>query len=427
MASVDGRSERSWADRGSSRILSAAALLAAALAVLAVVATSGGHQTTTSAVTHGSPGGSPGSNSGGTPAGTTTTVAGGTTTTGSTTASSTNTTSSAPSSLSLAHALGQMIVTGFAGKVPSANLLARIREGEIGGVILFSANTAGGDQGTITLIDELQSAAIQGNQPGLLVMTDQEGGEVKRLPGPPDYSAAQMTSASLAGQQGHLTGQYLRQIGVNVDLAPVSDVNRTTKGFLATEQRTFGDTATQVALRACAFADGLASAGVAPTLKHFPGLGLAVTSTDTAPVMINASAAAIRGDDLVYRECGQQRTTPALVMVSSAIYPTVTGGDLPAVLSPEIYNTELPKIDHLYVVTISDDLGAGALLNIPSPAAHAIDAGLDLLLYASDGNVSDYSYHVLLGEAEHGQLSQSKIQAAAAAILQLKRGLHLAT
>jgi beta-N-acetylhexosaminidase len=320
-----------------------------------------------------------------------------------------------------------MIVTGFTGTAPSANLLARIRTGEIGGVILFGDNVAGGDQASTALINELQSAAAQGKQPGLLIMTDQEGGEVKRLPGPPDYAASQMTTASLAGQQGLLTGQYLKAVGVNVDLAPVSDVDQAPTGFLATEDRTFGDTPSQVASRACAFAKGVADAGVAPTFKHFPGLGMAITSTDTAPVTVDASASLIRGDDLVYRVCANATATPALVMVSSAIYPALTGGDLPAVISPEIYNNELPKVDHVHVVTISDDLGAGALANIQTPAARAIDAGLDLLLYASNGAVSDYSYHVLLGEAEHEPPIQAKIQQAAAAILQLKRALHLST
>ena len=421
MVSAHDRGPRSWSEDGRSRLLGAGALLAVALAVLAVVATSGGRAVSGTAISHGSAGGSAAPSSGGTPAGTTTA----TTTTTTSTTSTTKTQPRSSSSLSLAHALGQMIVTGFTGTVPSLDLLARIRRGEIGGVILLGTNTVGGDQGTTTLIDALQSAAAQGKQPGLLIMTDQEGGEVKRLPGPPDDSAAQMTSTSLAGQQGQVTGQYLKEIGVNVDLAPVSDVNRTTTGFLATEHRTFGDTASQVATRACAFAKGLASAGVASTFKHFPGLGRAVTSTDTASVTIAAAANLIRGDDLVYKVCAQPTTTPTLVMVSSAIYPTLTGGDLPAVISPEIYDNELPKVDHLHVVTISDDLGAGALLNIPSPAAHAIDAGLDLLLYASDGSVSNYAYHVLLGEAEHGLLSRTNIQEAAAAILQLKRGLHL--
>jgi beta-N-acetylhexosaminidase len=81
--------------------------------------------------------------------------------------------------------LGQMIVARFSGPSPSASFLARIRAGEIGGVILFADNVAGGLAATKALTDRLQSAAEEGSNPPLLIMTDQEGGDVKRLTGPP--------------------------------------------------------------------------------------------------------------------------------------------------------------------------------------------------------------------------------------------------
>jgi beta-N-acetylhexosaminidase len=331
------------------------------------------------------------------------------------------------SSLSVGRAVGQLIVTGFSGRTAPATLVARIRDGHVGGVILFADNTAGGQAATRKLVASLQDAAAAGHQPGLLVMTDQEGGEVKRLPGPPDYAAAQMTTKALAGQQGLATGRYLKAAGVNVDLAPVADVRRNTNGFLAVEQRTFGSTAEDVAVRACAFAEGLGSAGVVPTFKHFPGLGRAVESTDTGPVTIDASASAIRADDLAYRDCADATRTPALVMVSSAIYPHLTGGDLPAVLSPEIYRTELPVEDHVDAPTISDDLGAGALAGRPSAALTAVNAGLDLLLYATDYAEVGHAYATLVRDARAGTLDQTRLQAAASSILALKHALGLAT
>jgi beta-N-acetylhexosaminidase len=318
------------------------------------------------------------------------------------------------SSLSVGRAVGQLIVTGFSGRTAPATLVARIRDGHVGGVILFADNTAGGQAATRKLVASLQDAAAAGHQPGLLVMTDQEGGEVKRLPGPPDYAAAQMTTKALAGQQGLATGRYLKAAGVNVDLAPVADVRRNTNGFLAVEQRTFGSTAEDVAVRACAFAEGLGSAGVVPTFKHFPGLGRAVAS-------------AIRADDLAYRDCADATRTPALVMVSSAIYPHLTGGDLPAVLSPEIYRTELPVEDHVDAPTISDDLGAGALAGRPSAALTAVNAGLDLLLYATDYAEVGHAYATLVRDARAGTLDQTRLQAAASSILALKHALGLAT
>lgn len=118
---------------------------------------------------------------------------------------------------------------------------------------------------------------------------------------------------------------------------------------------------------ACAFASGLASQGVAYTLKHFPGLGLAASSTDDGPVSIDAPAAALRQDYLAYLTCASNPL--AIVMVSSAIYPKLTG-TLPAVMSPLTYQRELRlAAPTRTVLTISDDLQARALSGQPSSLA----------------------------------------------------------
>jgi len=331
----------------------------------------------------------------------------------------------APGGLSIGRAVGQLIISGFSGTTAPAKLLARIRDGRIGGVILFAGNTAGGGSETRRLVGSLQRAAAAGHQPGLLVMTDQEGGEVRRLPGPPVQSASQMTSTSLARRAGLAAGRLLAGVGVNVDLAPVADVRRNSGGFLAVEHRTFGSTAGEVAGRACAFAKGLESAGVVATFKHFPGLGMAIQSTDTGTVTIDAPASAIRADAATYRACANSPEHRTMVMVSSAIYPRLTGDRLPAVLSPEIYGTELPVREGVTAPTISDDLGTGTLARMPGVAATAVDAGLDLLLYATDGQDVGRAYAGLVAAARSGAVSPTRVQAAAASVLSLKHGLGL--
>jgi beta-N-acetylhexosaminidase len=317
--------------------------------------------------------------------------------------------------------LGQMIVARFAGTSPSAALLARIRTGEVGGVILFTDNFGGGLATARSTIAELQRAAREGGNPPLLVMTDQEGGEVSRLPGPPTPAASEMRSPSVAYDNGKSIARLLRSVGVNVDLAPVADVERVPDSFLGS--RSFGSVPSKVATDACAFARGVASQQVIYTLKHFPGLGRATRSTDSVPVSIAAAPAALRSDYTAYRTCA--RGSLAMVMVSSAIYPSLTG-PLPAVMSPLTYARELPAATRgSSVVTISDDLEAGALAGQAQPATHAVDAGLDLLLYAGTEQASAQAYTRLLQEASAGKLSHARIRAAYAAILALKRRAHL--
>jgi beta-N-acetylhexosaminidase len=313
--------------------------------------------------------------------------------------------------------LGQMIITRLAGTAPSSALLGRIRGGQVGGVILFSENVAGGRSATRAIISTLQHAAKAGGNPPLLVMTDQEGGEVRRMQwAPPARAAAQMTSSTIAQAEGQATGRALRSVGVNLDLAPVADVVHLTRSFLGT--RAFGTRAVQVTERACAFAEGLAQAGIGYTLKHFPGLGRAEASTDVGPVVIDAPAAAIRADYEPYLACGS--SSDGIVMVSSAIYPHLTSGPAPAVLAPQTYRQELPIATDRTPVTISDDLQAEALADQPDVPQRAVRAGLDMLLFAQTEAASALAYEQLLAEARSGGIRRARIQSAYEAILGFK-------
>jgi beta-N-acetylhexosaminidase len=316
-----------------------------------------------------------------------------------------------------ARMLGQMIVARFAGPTPPASLLDRVRRGEVGGVILFADNVAGGTLATRRLTQGLQRAAAQGGNPPLLIMTDQEGGTVKRLSGPPDLAAADMTSQTSAQSEGAATGRLLRLAGVNVDLAPVADVEQAPGSFLGT--RAFASSPLEVAGRACGFAHGLESQGVAYTLKHFPGLGLATGDTDTSVVSVDAPAGELRADYAAYARCGAGRL--AMVMVSSAIYPSLSG-PLPAVMSPEIYQRELPiALGGSRALTISDDLQSVAIAAQTAPARRAIEAGLDLLMYAQTDQASASAYAELLDEVNSGSIPIADLRAADEKIVHLKR------
>ena len=308
-----------------------------------------------------------------------------------------------------------MIVARFAGSSPSDAFLARVRAGRVGGVILFADNVAGGESMTRTAIGRLQRAAAEGKNPPLLIMTDQEGGEVRRLTWAPPVRAPLSMSPAVARAEGEATGEALSSVGINVDLAPVADVERAAGSFLHT--RAFGSNTRRVAEDACLFAVGLATKGVGYTLKHFPGLGRALTNTDTQPTTIPASAADLRADYLPYQTCGAQ--PGALVMISSAIYPGL-GSAEPAVLNPQVYDSELPSATGGTPVTISDDLQAAALQAESAPAERAINAGLDLLLYAQTEAGSEIAFQRLLEVAKGGGIKRERLEGARLAILALK-------
>ena len=324
--------------------------------------------------------------------------------------------------LSLAKQVGELIIGTYQGQVPPASLLTAIKLGHVGAVILMGDNTAGGVRTTHLATAQMQAAASQGGNAGLLIMTDQEGGAVKRLSGPPDDAAIDMANPATAYAQGRATGQLLRSAGVNVDLAPVADVIRT-RGFIEQEGRSFGDSPAVVSNAACKFAAGLAATGVGYTLKHFPGLGDAVASTDVQPVSVPESAADIYADDAAYRRCGHGPL--ALVMISSASYSHLTGS-VPAVMDPKIYTQVLP-LDRVTALPISDSFETGAIRAVAkqAPARTSINAGLDMVMYSVYESDALNAYATLLADARAGTLSQTRVLAASERVLQLKAHLGL--
>jgi beta-N-acetylhexosaminidase len=319
----------------------------------------------------------------------------------------------------LEHDLGESIITRLSGTTATRALLARVRAGQVGGVVLFTENFAAGNSTISDTIRQLQHAARASGTWPLLIMVDQEGGEVLRLTSaPPRLAPAQMTSARLAHDEGRAAGNALRRVGINVDLAPVADVEQIQGSFL--HARSFGSSPLLVSQRACAFAQGLDEAGVGYTLKHFPGLGTATASTDTTPVTITTRASQLRTNYAAYRRCGRGART--IVMISSASYPSLTATDAPALDAPEIYQRELHQAG-IEAVTLSDDLQAAALTEVEHPALHALDAGLDLLLYAQTEQASQEAYRKLNAELHSGSLSVTRVQQSAAAITRLKGAL----
>jgi beta-N-acetylhexosaminidase len=290
-------------------------------------------------------------------------------------------------SLTPAQLAGQRVVYGFAGTTPPADLVARIRRGEAGAVILLGSN-APSLAAARRLIARLQAvprpAAV--DLP-LLVMLDQEGGGVRRLAGPPARSAAELGRAGppTSRAAGRAAGRLLHGVGATVDLAPVADVARP-GSFLAAGGRTFGSSAPRVSAAATAFAGGLAEAGVAATAKHFPGLGAARVSTDEAPVTIRLPARTLRAVDLAPYRALIPAGVP-LVMLSTAIYPALAPG-APAALSRRIVTGELRGGLGFGGVSVTDALDTPALAAAGSPAGVAVRAaraGADLQLYTGYG------------------------------------------
>jgi beta-N-acetylhexosaminidase len=327
---------------------------------------------------------------------------------------------------------GQRIIYSYSGLTPPQDLINRIEAGEAAGVIFFGDNISSESQ-IGSVITELRRANDQSPvRAPLLLMTDQEGGQVRRLPGAPTMSEKQIGESSdgttLAAQAGTGAGQNLAGVGMNVNLAPVLDVYRTAGDFDDQYQRSYSQNPTTVANLGKAFVTAQQATGVAATVKHFPGLGAATASqnTDAEPVTLNVSLSNLRSiDEAPYPAAISAGVR--LVMVSWAVYPALDASH-PAGLSSAVVQGELRNRLGFQGVTVTDALEAGALRNFGNEGQRGVSAalaGMDLMLCA-DGSPTqgDDVASALASALGSGQLSQSTFQAAVNRITALRSSLH---
>jgi beta-N-acetylhexosaminidase len=328
---------------------------------------------------------------------------------------------------------GQRVIYSYQGLTPPAGLLRLIRHGEAAGVIFFAANISSLAQigAVIGELDRADASKLNPVRSPLLLMTDQEGGVVRRLPGAPVLSEKQIGEsadpAAEAAAAGSGAAANLHGVGMNVNLAPVLDVYRRAGNFIDQFGRSYSKYRRVVSQLGADFIRAQQLGGVAATAKHFPGLGAAATKqdTDVRPVTLRLSKTTIRNvDELPYR--APIRTGVKLVMASWAVYPALDP-TRPAGLSSTIIQGELRQRLGFAGVTITDALEAGALGafgTISQRGVLAAQAGMDLLL-CSGQTVSegDQAVDGLVQAYRDGTLQHAAFRASLRRILALRAGL----
>ena len=328
---------------------------------------------------------------------------------------------------------GQRVIYSYRGLTPPAELLSLIRHGEAAGVVLFAENVSSDTQ-IRAVIQTLEQAAASPQNPvraPLLLMTDQEGGKIRRLPGEPLLSEKQIGQAADSGAEatraGSGAGSNLRALGVNVNLAPVLDVYRRAGNFDDQNGRSYSMNPQVASELGAAFIAGEQQAGVAATAKHFPGLGAATSSQDTdlRPVTLNVSRQSLRTVDEFPYEAAITAGV-RLVMVSWAVYPALDAGT-PAGLSSAVVKGELRERLGFQGVTITDALEAGALKAFGTSQHRAVlaaQAGMDLILCGSrDISQGELTMDGLESGYLDGTLSKSMFQASLRRIMDLRTSL----
>ncbi|MFE7558876.1 glycoside hydrolase family 3 N-terminal domain-containing protein [Kitasatospora sp. NPDC057500] len=307
---------------------------------------------------------------------------------------------------------GRRVIYSYPGPTPPPELLDTIRAGRAAGVIFFKEN-APTAAGLRAAVDQLTRAAAEAPTGApLLLMTDQEGGKVRRLPGAPELSAKQTglaaDPAGAAAEAGAGAARTLSDAGLNVNLAPVLDVFDTPDNFIDHFERSYSPRPEVVAELGSAFLVAQQKLGVAATAKHFPGLGSAVheANTDASAVVLPVPL-----DELRARGEEPYRAAIAagvrLVMASWAVYPALDAYR-PAGLSRAVVQGELRDRLGFRGVTVTDALEAGALAGFGDAGDRAVaaaEAGMDLVLCSGrDVDQGDAAVEALATALDSGRL-----------------------
>ena len=328
--------------------------------------------------------------------------------------------------MSLEQKLGQLIVVEYIGNNYQANLQYMVKQQFVGGVLYQTVNgNFAAPTDTVAGMAAFSRQAQQDALVPLLLGTDQEGGEVNRLqpfhgPLPSAQTMAATGNPQYAFNQGKQAAQWLTELGMNANLAPVVDVHTVNPPILQT--RMFGNNPQAVETYAGAFLDGLQQNGVAGCLKHFPGLGAVTSDPHFGLPTINRSMSDLESIDLApYREM-IAKNHPAMIMdtdvVMTAIDPT-----LPAELSPKAINGVLRGDLGYNGVVITDGLymhGITEHWSLSQSSVLAIAAGNDLI--EGPYTVSQVaSVLTALNQAlQSGQLTEARIDQSVERILLMK-------
>ncbi|MBI3078667.1 MAG: beta-N-acetylhexosaminidase, partial [Deltaproteobacteria bacterium] len=255
--------------------------------------------------------------------------------------------------------VGQLFVVGFEGKAPTRALSERLARDRVGGIALFSRNLEGPRQ-VAELVRSLQTLSPVAP---LLICVDQEGGRVARLKAPftelpPARVVGEAGSEALTYRLGTAVGRELKAVGINVNFAPVLDVDTNPQNPVIGD-RAFGPSADLVARLGAAYIRGLQDQGVAATGKHFPGHGDTTEDSHLTLPLVTKERARLHREELPPFRAGMMQGL-RLLMSAHVMYPALDP-EWPATLSHAIL-TGLLRDELGYTgAVMTDDLKMAAV------------------------------------------------------------------
>jgi len=303
----------------------------------------------------------------------------------------------------------------YAGQTTKASLEAR----PVGGIIYFSHNLQFRSQ-----VQNLINGSQEYSELDLFIAVDEEGGTVTRLSDNSELGVedvgdmADVADAEAARGIGKTLGTELKELGFNVDFAPVADVWTNPNNSIA-KYRGFGSDPQDVAQKVAACTEGFGETGTLCTLKHFPGHGDTGEDSHNGAAVSNKTLDELRECELLPFQAGIDAGAK-FVMVGHISLPNATTEDLPASLSREIMTDLLRNEMGFKGLIITDAMNMGAITNYYSSAEAAVmalKAGADMVLMPADLTAA---YEGVLAEMQSDEQMRALVEEKVMRILATK-------
>lgn len=300
-------------------------------------------------------------------------------------------------------------------------VINRIEEYPVGGIALFSRNITSAEQLPM-FISDLQSSSKY----PLFIAVDEEGGRVARIANSDFFNVASYKSmedigkagdASKAEEVGRQIGLYLKELGFNLDFAPVADTNTNPQNIVIGD-RSYGSDPALVARMVSAQLDGMHDSGIMGTLKHFPGHGDTKDDTHSGYVSIEKTWDELKECELVPFITALPKAD--MVMVSHITAVNVTSDKLPTSMSETMITGKLRNELGYDGVIITDAMAMGAVADnytSAEAAVTAVKAGVDIVLMPLN---LDEAFNGVMNAVTDGEISMERLDESVMRILKLK-------
>ncbi|SET71335.1 beta-N-acetylhexosaminidase [Salinibacillus kushneri] len=326
-------------------------------------------------------------------------------------------------SMSLDEKIGQMIMAGIEGTTTNPETIKLIEDYKVGGVIFFSENLTSVGQ-SLDLVNGLKRTNASNKVP-LFLSVDQEGGRVERLPGieglPTNQEISQRENPKLSYQIGKILGQELKAFGMNLNFAPVMDVNSNPNNPVIGD-RSFSNDPSLVSKLGVQTIKGMADENVISVIKHFPGHG--DTSVD--------SHLELPKIDKSVRELQQMELIPFtnainegadMVMVAHILFPQLDE-EYPSSMSKPIITDVLRNELNFDGVVITDDMVMDAIdghYHTGNAAVKSVKAGSDIILVSRGYDKIVETFEAMKQAVTVGEIGEERINESVNRIIALKQ------